>query len=303
MAQVRTTEAPKQEAKSEFQMVTVVVPALNAEATIGDQLAALAEQTYAGPWEIIVSDNGSTDRTNEIVRSWAPRLPPVRILDSSNRPGVAHARNVAAAVAGELIAFCDADDVVTPAWLEELVRTAADGADIAGGALDHHTLNDPAIGRARGGSTTELQRTYRFLPYAVGGNCAVRREVFVKLDGWDTRYTRAEDVDFSWRAQLAGYKVVFAPRAVIACRHRESSLAGARQVLDYARAEVRLYKQYGSVGARRRRATEVARSYIYLLTRLPYLVISRRRRTTWLVTAAHNLGRVWGSVEHRVFAP
>src|SRR5204863_103977 len=84
----------------------------------------LSAQTYSGRWELIVSDNGSTDRTQDIVRSWEGRLPYIRIVDSSDGRGVAHARNVAAAVGGDLIAFCDADDIVSRQWLEELVPSA-----------------------------------------------------------------------------------------------------------------------------------------------------------------------------------
>jgi glycosyltransferase involved in cell wall biosynthesis len=282
--------------------VTVVMPAHNAETTIEDQLAALAVQTYDGPWEVVVSDDGSTDRTAELARRWADRLPSLRVISAAERRGASSARNAGADVSGDLIAFCDADDVAEPTWLAELVA-ATNGWDLVGGALEHSLLNERAISDARGGSTTELARTYGFLPYGVGGNLAVRREVWSAIGGWERTYSRGEDVEFCWRAQLAGYRIGFAPRAVMHCRHRESSLAGARQVLDYARAEVRLYKQYRSAGARRRSAAEVAGSYLYLAARLPYLVISRRRRTMWLVTTAHNLGRLWGSVEHRVFAP
>jgi glycosyltransferase involved in cell wall biosynthesis len=303
MIEAASAEAPLTQPKVEFDCVTVVMPALNAEATIEDQLAALAGQTYNGRWELVVSDNGSTDRTVEIARSWEPRLPALRIVDSSARRGVAYARNLAAETAGELIAFCDADDVVEPQWLAQLVVTAENGADIVCGSLDHEALNDAAISSARGGATTVLPTTYGFLPYAVGGNCAVRHRVIDRIGGWNPSYSRGEDVDFSWRAQLAGFSVDFAPEAVIHCRHRNSLPGLARQVFDYARAEVGLYHEYRGQGARRRTAGQVARSYLYVLTRLPFLVMSRRRRANWLVAAAGNLGRVAGSFQHKVFAP
>jgi glycosyltransferase involved in cell wall biosynthesis len=282
--------------------VTVVIPAHNAEATIDEQLAALAAQTYEGAWELVVSDDGSTDRTVEKAQAWADRLPSLRVISSPERRGASHARNAGAASTGELIAFCDADDVAAPTWLAELVA-ATNGYDLVGGALEHSMLNERAISDARGGQTAELQQTYGFLPFAVGGNLAVRREVWSAIGGWERSYSRGEDVEFCWRAQLSGYSIAFAPRAVMHCRHRDSQLAGARQVVDYARAEVQLYKQYRAAGARRRRASEIVRSYAYLVTRLPFLVMSRRRRNMWLVGAANNLGRIWGSIEHRVFAP
>jgi glycosyltransferase involved in cell wall biosynthesis len=303
MVDVAAVETPTADVAEDFQRVTVVMPVLNAEVTIREQLEALSAQTYKGGWEVVISDNGSTDRTNEIVRSWESRLPGLRIVDASASRGVAYARNVASSIAGDLIAFCDADDVVEPQWLAELVASARGGADMVCGALDHDTLNDAAISGSRGGATTTLPRTYGFLPYAVGGNCAVRRKVIDAIGGWNQSYTRGEDVDFSWRAQLAGFTVAFAPRAVIRCRHRDSLLGLSRQVFDYACAEVGLYHEYRDRGAKRRTAREVGRSYFYLLTRLPYLVMPRRRRARWLVTASANLGRIAGSFQHRVFAP
>lgn len=283
-------------------LVSVVVPVRNAETTIEAQLAALARQTYDGAWELVISDNGSRDRTLQIVGAWSDRFPAFRIVDSSAEPGVAHARNVAAETGGDLLAFCDADDVVEDGWLAGLVA-AARNADVVGGALDHASLNDGDLWSARGGATQELPRTYDFLPYAVGANCAVRRAVFDSIGGWRAGHAGGDDVDFSWRAQLAGFTVAFAPDAVVRYRHRDSLGGVARQVFDYARSEVGLYRAYRAEGARRRTLREVARSYLRSAAQLPLTPFSRRRRVVLVVSLAENLGRLAGSLEHRVFAP
>ena len=80
------------------------------------------------------------------------------------------------------------------------------------------------------------------------------------------------------------------------------------EIRDTATAAVTEAARIASQAARRgtetaKESIEVARSYFYLATRLPFLVMSARRRNMWLVAAAAQLGRVWGSVEHRVFAP
>ena len=103
------------------------MPVLNGEEHIGDQLAALAAQTYRGEWELVVVDNGCRDRSMEIVREWAPRLPSVTIVDATARRGLNRARNAGAAAArGDFLAFCDADDVATPGWLEAMAEAAAE---------------------------------------------------------------------------------------------------------------------------------------------------------------------------------
>jgi glycosyltransferase involved in cell wall biosynthesis len=283
-------------------LVSVILPVRNAEATIEAQLEALSRQTFDGRWELVFSDNGSADRTLDIARTWANRFPAFRVVDASAEPGVSHARNRAAETGGDLLAFCDADDVVEPTWLAELVR-AAQTVDLVGGALDHATLNDIDLWPARGGAEGELPRTYGFLPYAIGANCAVWREVFDSIGGWTNVHAGGDDVDFSWRAQLAGYSIGFAPSAVVQYRHRDSLAGLARQVFNYARSEVGIYSKYRVIGARRRPLGDVLRSYVYTVTALPSAVVSRRRRAAWTVTIAENLGRIVGSCEYRIFSP
>src|SRR4051812_31222858 len=121
------------------------MPVLNGEAHIADQLAALAAQTYEGDWELVVVDNGCSDRTIEIARDWAPRFPRLRIADATRRRGLNVARNAGAAAArGDFLAFCDADDVASPGWLAALA-SAAPEADVVGGRLEWETLNDPVV--------------------------------------------------------------------------------------------------------------------------------------------------------------
>ena len=111
-------------------------------------------QTYTGPWEVVVVDNGSTDASVQVVEAWRERIPGLRIVDASGARGLNHARNRGAdAARGDLLAFADADDEAVPGWLESLA-TAAAFADLVGGALDGDALNDGMIARSipRGGA-------------------------------------------------------------------------------------------------------------------------------------------------------
>lgn len=281
--------------------VSVVIPAYNAQATLAAQLEALAAQTFPGRFEVIVSDNGSTDSTCDIVEPFADRLA-IRVVDSSDRRGAGHARNVGTAAAtGELIAHCDADDIVDAAWLAALVEASAD-ADLVGGALEHEMLNDAGSRSWRGTDGADgLPRPLDFLPFAISANCAVRRSVWERIGGWKEDYEHGgDDVDFFWRAQLDGYRLVFAPGAVVHYRHRASLTGVARQVRDFSRAEVRLFCDYRHLGISRRSLRQVGRSYLYPMTRLPYLVMSRQRRGWWVVVTAATWGRIAGSLHHRV---
>src|SRR5436190_10421104 len=115
-------------------LVSVVIPVRNAARLLADQLYALAAQDYDGHWEVVVADNGSSDGSAAVARRLARRLPSLRVVDASGRRGVGPARNAGAAAAGgDLLAFCDADNVADRGWLGEIVR-AATSADLVVGA-------------------------------------------------------------------------------------------------------------------------------------------------------------------------
>ena len=103
--------------------LSVIIPCKNMGATIGAQLEALANQSWSEPWEVIVSDNGSSDDSVRVVQRYAARLPNLRLVDASDRPGASHARNVGARHAtAPALAFCDADDEVGVDWLAAMDR-------------------------------------------------------------------------------------------------------------------------------------------------------------------------------------
>ena len=100
-------------AQQDGELVSVIVPAYNAAATIGETLRSALAQTYP-QLEVLVVDDGSTDATADIVRSFVARDPRVRLLQQANA-GVAAARNLAIAQSrGAYVAPLDADDLWHP---------------------------------------------------------------------------------------------------------------------------------------------------------------------------------------------
>src|SRR5205823_92310 len=82
-----------------LELISVVVPVRNCAPYIGEQMAALANQTYTGPWEVLVVDNGCTDRSMKVVEGWRDMLPRLEIVDASKRRGLNHARNMGVSAA------------------------------------------------------------------------------------------------------------------------------------------------------------------------------------------------------------
>jgi glycosyltransferase involved in cell wall biosynthesis len=106
--------------------VSVVIPAFNAEVTIAETLRSVRAQTH-GDLEIIVVDDGSTDRTRDLIEEQVAEDPRIRLISQRNS-GVAAARNAGAAEStGEFFAPLDADDIWYPRKIERQVEQFAAG--------------------------------------------------------------------------------------------------------------------------------------------------------------------------------
>jgi glycosyltransferase involved in cell wall biosynthesis len=275
-------------------VATVVVPFRDAEATIVEQLAALAAQDLEAPWEVVLVDNRSSDGSRALAERWAATRPVARVVDAVARDGVAYARNVGlTAATSPLLAYCDADDVVEPGWLRALVAALA-AHDLVGGLVDELAMNAATTlswqePRRRDG----LQVSHRFLPYAPGANFGVRRDVALAVGGWDERFPYGgNDVEFSWRVQLAGYRIGWVPDAVVRYRLRDSTSAFARQMFWRGVATVALVRAFRARGARPRPWSETARVLAKLVVLAPDAARDRSRRGRWIGMVAHQAGRV-----------
>jgi glycosyltransferase involved in cell wall biosynthesis len=279
-------------------LISVVIPVRNAAGTLPEQLAALAAQTYAGAWEIVLADNGSTDDTVEVARSFDHPVAPLRVVDACARAGSSYARNHGAENArGDFIAFCDADDVVAPGWLDALARAARD-YDAVTGPQDASSINSAPVQQWRPPRATALPRS-AFLPYAPSCNLAVWADVYACTGGFDEAYPQAHDVEWSWRAQLAGFTLGFAPDAVVNYRYRATVRGVARQAYLSGIDSARLYRDFRSRGMKRPRLARSLRVWAWLVARLPYLV-SPAQRGVWVRRAGEAWGRARGSARFRV---
>lgn len=106
-------------------MVSVVVPAYNVESYVGEAVASVMAQTVKD-WELILVDDGSTDRTAEICDAMAQADSRIHVVHTPNG-GLSVARNRGLALCkGEWITFLDADDLLHPRFLEIMLKAAAD---------------------------------------------------------------------------------------------------------------------------------------------------------------------------------
>lgn len=227
--------------------VSVIIPVLNGEATVGSCLTSLLQTDYPQERrEVLVIDNGSTDRTAEIVESL-----PVTLL-RENRPGASAARNRGIETSrGDILVFVDADCMASRGWLKELLggfdnkRVGAVAGEIVSYPPETSAERYVAIRNPRWHLGT---LNYPGSPWFASANSAVRREVFDSVGLFDARLPAAggcEDIDFSWRFFRSGrFEMVYRPKAIVFHRHRVTARELLKQWRGYGNGQAVLVRKY-----------------------------------------------------------
>jgi len=219
--------------------VSIIIPAFNAEKTLGGAVESVLAQTFSD-WEAIVVDDGSTDGTARLAADFAARDSRIRLVSQANG-GVSAARNRGLAEArGEFGLFLDADDSILPEHLERLTPLAApDRAAIC--AFSYLTPDGrhlPAILHA-GLADTPVALLSDFCALAIH-SCVFPLERARAAGGFDKALKTCEDWDL-WLRLARGGMTFTAVRDPLALYHmRAASLSSdSLQVLADAETVMR----------------------------------------------------------------
>ena len=197
--------------------VTCIIPVYNGERFVADAIRCVLEQT-APPTEVIVVDDGSTDSTASVVRSFGASIQYLRQVNQ----GPAEARNAGIRVAtGEMIAFLDADDLWHPDKQErQLARMLENPAldvifsGVQNVAFDEHSNFDP-----------DSWPTPTFSPCTM----LARRSVFDRIGLFDTELRRGEDTDWYLRMMMRKVSYEVLPDVALQRRVHGANLSAQRQ--------------------------------------------------------------------------
>lgn len=243
--------------------VSVIVPAYNEARVINATIGSLLAQTYAGPLEIVVVDDGSPDDTSGVARAAFGAHPQVAIYRKPNggkasalNHGIAHAQ-------GEIIVGLDADTVFPPATLAALIAPLRDPAvaAVAGNAKVGNRVNLVTRWQALEYVTSQnldrralsLFNAITVVPGAVG---AWRKSVIESLGGFSDD-TLAEDQDLTIAVRRAGHVIAYADQAVAYTEAPDTLRALARQRFRWSFGTLQcmwkhhdalLRPRYGSLG-------------------------------------------------------
>lgn len=217
--------------------VAVIVPVWNGEAVLARCLDALVRQTIPrDTYQIIVVDNGSSDATARIARSYSG----VELLEET-RPGSYVARNLGIGrVRAPITAFTDADCEPAPDWLEQIVRAAAanPGFGVLAGKIE--LFDEIAQEREVFG---DYERLFSFpQSHAARGNCATANwasetALLKALGGFDAALKSGGDRQMALRIRESGHPLVYIPAMVVRhpVRASRAELVRKRQRLSGGR--------------------------------------------------------------------
>jgi glycosyltransferase involved in cell wall biosynthesis len=278
---------------------SLVVPCRNAAEHIGGLCDSLLHQDFERPWEVILVDNGSRDRSIDVAQRI---LPPSRlsVLRAASRANASYARNTGARAARSTkLLFADADDELDPAYVRTMAY-ALDTHDYVTSAADSAALNPDWVRDAYGEPWAGgAPLFFGFMP-ATGINIGIRRSVFESLGGFPEEYSGSQDIAFSWRAQLAGCDIHFVPEAVYRYRYRTSPWGLFQQSRNWGYSGALLYRQFRPAGMPGRTRRTASADWLAALSSLAR-ARTKPTRAAAATQVGFALGRLQGSVRYRVF--
>ncbi len=274
--------------------ITVVVPVYNAESTLPALLESLAAQDCAEPYEIVVSDDASSDASVAVARGFARDMS-ITILEPHVHRGAAAARNAGAACArSPILALCDADDVVHKGWLAALCA-ATRTHSLVSGAI--HLLDAPETRL----DPDALTAYYGHLRWSMTANLGIRRDCFTSVGGFSEQFTTAYDADLCWRLAARGLTLDYAPSAIVFKRSLSGLVPTFRQHLGYGLEHPLLFRRHRRLGMPRTTFAQAARRYAGTAATVARALRHPRSPTMRAAAArtGQDVGRLIGSLRWR----
>ncbi len=188
-------------------LVSVIIPVYNGDRYLAEAIESVVQQTYQ-PIEIILVDDGSTDNSANIARSYKQ----VRYIYQSNQ-GVAVARNVGISQArGEFIALLDQDDRWTPNKLSVQIKYLLEHQNIGYTLAKMRVFLEPGTEKP---SWLKAEYLSEDIPGYIVGSLVIRKSVLEKVGEFNLHYKFGNDSDWFFRANDAGIPMTILPETLL----------------------------------------------------------------------------------------
>jgi len=215
-------------------LISAIIPAYNAEKYLSQAIDSVLAQTYR-PIEIVVTDDGSTDSTAAIARSY----PEVRYVHQPNQ-GPPVARNAGLAnSAGEMIAFLDADDYWPPHYLMAQSEYLAQQGELGCVVGRFQNFLEDGIEKPDWVADSMLQEDAVSLGLQAS---LIHRWVFDQVGAFNVRYRIADDVEWFFRVREAGIPIGFTSSITVCRRIHNANISQDQRAV--VRATIRILKEH-----------------------------------------------------------
>lgn len=227
-------------------MISIILPTHNRRDSLRLTLESLTGLNYPD-YEVIVADDGSTDRTQEVVEEFKVGY------YRQERKGISAAKNLGISKArGEILVFTDDDCRAEPDWLSKLTSclTKEEVGAVGGPDMAHH--DDPFLAKCvdyavtsfigTGGVRRKGKRIGRYYPRSF--NMLVPRKVIEQVGRFDEGLGAGEDIDLSLRIKKAGYSLRYAKDAFVWHRRRDTIIGFIRQIFIRGCTRVTLIRKH-----------------------------------------------------------
>lgn len=204
-----------------YPMVSILLPCYNEEATVEETIAELILIDYPA-YEIIAINDGSRDRTEEILERLIDQVPQLRVVHLTRNQGKAMAMNAGALLArGEFLICIDSDALLDRHAVTWMVRRMQSDGRLGGITGNPRIRNrSTLLGRLQVGEFSAIvglikraQTVFGWLFSVSGVICCFRKRA-VQEAGWWSSKTLTDDVDLTWRVQMAGWHITYEPKAI-----------------------------------------------------------------------------------------
>jgi GT2 family glycosyltransferase len=247
---------------------SVLIVNYNTRQLLLDCLHSLVETTTGAPIEIWVADNGSTDGSVAAVQS---SFPEVHLIANDNNLGFTKANNqILTQVHGDILVLLNPDTIILPGTFAALMQTFE--SDVSVGVIGPQLLNGNGSIQPSCGSFTSVWTEFLFqsflfkvipsqfplgkqvhmlqrhryqikheVDWVTGACLAIRKEVVNEIGLLDEGFFMyGEDMEWCWRAKLAGYKVIYIPAAKVIHFSRQASMQDYRSwIIRYTSGQLR----------------------------------------------------------------
>lgn len=273
----------------EYPFVSILIPCYNEEDTVRDTVGWACAQRYPD-YEVIAINDGSPDRTGEILEELRSRFPRLRVIHHDSNQGKAMGlRTGAMAARGEYLVCVDGDSLLAPHSTSWIMRHFVEGPRVGAVTGNPRIRNrSTLLGRLQVGEFSAIvglikrtQRIYGRVFTVSGVVTGIRRSALHRVGYWSTDMV-TEDIDISWALQRDHWDVRYEPNALCWILMPETLKGLWRQRLRWAQGGVEVLLKYGSslLQWRKRRmwgvllehVTSVFWAYMMTLTILLYLV-------------------------------